>query len=212
MPCNLSVVAGCGPGCNREQDDGGTAAHTVLKAIANSSRGYAFVGLIGNEQPPLPPKDGQLHGLVWLNVTENQMAAMCTKGEDKKCKNPCDPEPPAGSGPWKPTNPPIDNIHREYIQGVPGVFVQHPNTDPQRGAILKYMTSGHDNIRGMEVFNSWVEQAWDAQVPLEDSKIDPIYPQFSSEKGSMSMHFWDAVCASVFSYMVIESYIIVDFS
>jgi hypothetical protein len=178
-------IDACGPGCLREQDDGGTAADTLLKAIVNSSRGYAFVGIAGNEEPAVPAKHD--HGIVTLVVTENQMAAVCTKGEGKHCKHPCDPIVPEGAGPWKATNPPVNNLHREYIQGVPGVFVQHPTTDPQRDEILAYMTSGQDNIRGMEVFNSWVEQAWDAKVALDDKDIDPLYPPFMS----LSMKFWD---------------------
>jgi hypothetical protein len=174
-----------------EQDDGGTAANTLLKAIANSSRGYAFVGFAGNEEPGVNPT--KTHGLVTLNVTENQMAAICKKGSSKRCSHPCDPIMPEGAGPWHPTVPPINNIHREYIQGVPGVFVQHPKTDPEREQILAYMTSGQDNLRGMEVFNSWVEQAWDAQVPLEEKDVDPLYPQGIM---SMSMDYWDAtLCA-----------------
>ena len=194
-------IDACGPGCEREQDDGGTRADAVLRAIANASRGYAFVGLAGNEEPPTPPKqsggdrNGRVHGLVWLNVTENQMAAVCNAsdaGAHKCPKHPCAPVVPAGSGPWRPTAPPINNLHREYIGGVPGVFVQHPQTDPERDAITAYLSSGHDNVRGLEVYNSWVEQAWNATVPLlregEAEAIDALYPPYRS----MAMGAWDA--------------------
>jgi hypothetical protein len=183
-----------------EQDDGGTKADHLLDAIANAKLGYAFIGLIGNEEPPRPPRNAasaEKHssGLIFLNVTENQMAAVCTKGE-KHCSNPCEPAPPAKSGPWFPTNPPINNLHRAYIQGVPGEFVQHPVTDPQREQILEYMKQGGANntLRGMEVYNSWVEQAWDAAVPLKDSDIDNIYPTFSK---AYAMHYWDETLRSL---------------
>ena len=54
------------------------------------------------------------------------------------------------------------------------------STDPERDQILRYMTSGQDNIRGLEVFNSWAEQAWDAVVPRSDDAIDPLYPVYPS--------------------------------
>ena len=79
------------------------------------------------------------------------MAAMCTPDpESAHCKDPCDSEPPAGSGPWNATVPHVNNLHREYIQGVPGVWVQHPTTDPERDEMLAYMTSGQDYLRGIQ--------------------------------------------------------------
>lgn len=180
-------IDACGKGCMNMQDDGGTDADVLLKAIANVKRGYSFVGLVGNEELAHKPKHD--HNLTLIYLTENQMAAVCTKGT-KHCKNPCDPVVPKGSGPWLATKPPINNLHREYIQGVPGVWVQHPCTDPEREQILAYMMSGQDNIRGMEVYNSWVDQAWDAFVPLDEGDIDPIYPLMYK---SMAMHYWDAV-------------------
>lgn len=180
-------IDACGPDCLHEQDDGGTDADVLLKAIEAVSRGYSFVGLVGNEELAIQPK--YQHNLVWINVTENQMAAVCTKGT-KHCKHPCDPVVPLGSGPWLATTPPVNNLHREYIQGIPGVWVQHPCTDPQREEILAYMVSGQDNIRGLEVYNSWVDQDWAALVPLDESAIDPIYP-FPMYM-SMGMHYWDA--------------------
>jgi len=42
------------------------------------------------------------------------------------------------------------------------------------------MKSGHDNVRGMEIFNAWVEQAWDVEIPRNDEEIDAIYPWFNS--------------------------------
>lgn len=174
------IDAGGTPGgkYDHEQDDGGTDASVLLKAFKDADLGYDFVGLIGNEDLPYAPKHN--HGFVTLNVMENQMAAVCTKGENRKCKNPCDPVAPEGSGPWKATEPHVNNMHREYIQGVPGVFVQHPTTDPQREEMLAYMKSGHDNVRGMEIFNSWVEQAWDVEIPRNEEEIDHIYPWFNS--------------------------------
>ena len=144
-------VDACGTGaCLHKQDDGGTDADVLLDAIVRSGRGYDFVGLTGNEIPPATPQ--KEHNLTWLLVTENQMAAMCAPDpESKHCKNPCSPKPPEGAGPWHPTVPHINNLHREYIQGVPGVWVQHPTTDPERDEMLKYMTSGQDYLRGMEV-------------------------------------------------------------
>ena len=47
------------------------------------------------------------------------MAAVCTEdegGDDGKCKHPCDPEPPSGAGPWRASVPPVNNMHREYIE------------------------------------------------------------------------------------------------
>lgn len=164
---------------DHEQDDGGTDADVLLKAFKAADLGYDFVGIIGNEELASAPKHN--HGFVTLNVMENQMAAVCTKGE-AHCKNPCDPVPPEGSGPWKASEPHVNNMHREYIQGVPGVFVQHPTTDPQREEMLAYMKSGHDNVRGMEIFNSWVEQAWDVEMPRNEEEIDAIYPWFNSGK------------------------------
>jgi hypothetical protein len=162
-----------------QQDDGGTDADVLLDAIEASGRGYHFVGLIGNEVPPKAPR--KVHNLTWLLVTENQMAAMCTPDpESKHCKDPCDPKAPEGSGPWSATVPHVNNLHREYIQGVPGVWVQHPTTDPERDEMLEYMTSGQDYLRGMEVYNSWADQAWDAVVPRTDAEIDPLYPVYSS--------------------------------
>ena len=180
-PEGVDCCGGPGSGCEHEQDDGGTDADVLLEAIANASRGYDFVGLAGNEEPPMPPLRAH-PGLTWLLVTENQMAAVCTKGEGDhgKCKHPCNPAPPNSSGPWLPTVPPVNNIHREYIQGVPGVFVQHPTTDPERDQILQYMTSGQDNLRGLEVYNAWADQAWDAVVPRTDTAIDPLYPTYPS--------------------------------
>lgn len=180
-------IDACGPGCEHEQDDGGTDADVLMKAIIGSSRGYSFTGLVGNEELAHEPK--QSHNITFLHVMENQMAAVCTKGT-KKCKHPCNPVPPAGSGPWLATNPPINNLHREYIENVPGVFVQHPFTDPEHAQILAYMASGEDNLRGMEVYNSWVDQAWEALVPLDEAAIDPLYPLMYR---SMSMHYWDTV-------------------
>ena len=148
-----SDIDACGPGCEHEQDDGGTAADNLLKAMVASAQGYDFVGLVGNEDLPVPPKHA--HGLVLLNVTENQMAAVCAKGSHK-CPAPCNPVVPRGSGPWKPANdsglgPAVNNLHRAYIEGVPGVFVQHPNTDPERDDIYGWMVSGEDDVRGLEV-------------------------------------------------------------
>jgi len=180
-------IDACGPGCMHMQDDGGTDADVLLKAIINAFRGYSFTGIVGNEELAIQPKKN--HNITWFNVMENQMAAVCTKGT-KHCSAPCDPVPPKGSGPWLATIPPVNNLHREYIQGVPGVFVQHPCTDPQREQILSYMVSGQDNLRGMEVYNSWVDQAWEALVPLDEGDIDPIYPLMYK---SMSMHYWDTV-------------------
>ena len=171
-------IDGCGPGCMHQQDDGGTDADVLLEAIINASLGYDFVGLIGNEELPTPPR--REHGLPTLRVTENQMAAICAAGSSKHCKEPCEPGLPPGSGPWRPTSPPINNLHREYIEGVPGVWVQHPTTDPERDQILAHMRSGADNLRGLEVFNSWADQAWDAEVPRSDAEIDPLYPVYRS--------------------------------
>jgi len=162
---------------DHEQDDGGTDADVMLKAFKQADLGYDFIGIMGNEELATAPKKN--HGFVTLNVMENQMAAVCTKGE-AHCKHPCDPVVPDGSGPWKASEPHVNNMHREYIQGVPGVFVQHPTTDPQREEMLTYMKSGHDNVRGMEIFNSWVEQAWDIEMPRNDEEIDSIYPWFNS--------------------------------
>lgn len=184
-----------------QQDDSGTDADVLLTAIANSKRGYAFVGVTGNEEGALAPKHD--HGLVTLLVTENQMGAMCTKG-DKHCKHPCDPAPPSGAGPWNTID--INNLHREYIQGVPGYFWQHPTTDPQREQMLAHMQSGQDNLRGMEVYNAWEEQAWDVEMPRDDADIDPIYPVYESgdctawseyqHSGSCQLHssiqYWDS--------------------
>ena len=217
-------------GVQKRQESCGTDADVILDAIADSAQGYAFVGLIGNEEPPTPPK--RHHNLTWLLVSENQMAAVCTTGEQnhehnhtKKKSCPaaaCPPLPPPGSGPFTQvfTAPGegLNNLHREYIQGVPGVFVQHPTTDPQREQILAYMMSGQDNLRGMEVYNSWVEQDWDMEVPRDGAKVDALYPEYKSgqcsawvEEGGrnntrydgdgrcsrlMSMHYWDrTLCA-----------------
>ena len=68
------------------------------------------------------------------------------------------------------------------------MFVQHPKTDPQREQILSYMTSGQDNLRGLEVFNSWVEQAWDARIPLDENEYDTLYPPSMA----FAMDYWDA--------------------
>ena len=129
-------VDGSGAGEDlHKQDDGGTDADVLLDAIEASGRGYHFVGLIGNEVPPAVPK--RAHNLTWLLVTENQMAAMCTPDlESAHCSDPCDPQAPPGSGRWNATVPHVNNLHREYIQGVPGVFVQHPTTDPERYEML----------------------------------------------------------------------------
>jgi len=187
-----NTIDACGLGCMHEQDDGGTDADVLLKAIVNSNRGYAFVGVTGSEIGATSPS--QDHGIVTLAVTENQMGAMCTKG-DKHCrKGPCNPEPPSSSGPWTSIN--INNLHREYIEGVPGYFVQHPTTDPQRENILAHMLgadaltkaegagdySMQDDsyLRGIEVYNSWVDQAWDIVIPYDDSETDPLYPVYHS--------------------------------
>lgn len=187
---------------DHEQDDGGTDADDMLKAMAASGRNYTFVGIAGNEELPLQPKSN--HGLIVLNVTENQMGKMCTKGE-RHCHHPCEPVVPAGSGPW--TTIDINNLHREYIQGIPGYFVQHPTTDFQRDQMLAQMQSGDSLLRGMEVYNSWQQQAWDYDVPLNDTELDPLYPVYKSDaclawfyeashKGSCSSEspqkFWDA--------------------
>jgi len=181
-------IDACGPGCMHEQDDGGTDADTLIKAITSSGRGYQFVGLVGNEELSSDHSHSNPDDIVTLHVMENQMSNVCIKGTHK-CENPCDPVVPSGSGPWLATKPHINNLHREYIEGVPGVFVQHPTTDPQRLEILAYMKSGQDNIRGMEVYNSWVDQAWEATVPLDDSAIDYLYPD--SMYAAMSMKYWD---------------------
>lgn len=185
------------------QDDGGTDADVLLDAIAKSKRGYAFVGIAGNEELPTQPKHN--HGLVMLNVTENQMGAICTKGE-KHCKHPCNPVPPEAAGPWSSLD--INNLHREYIQGVPGYFIQHPTTDPERDQIFAYMLNGTDSLlRGLEVYNAWQEQAWDLEVPLDDVDIDSMYPVYKSgdctawseytHKGSCvsesPIKYWDSV-------------------
>lgn len=200
------TIDACGGDCLHEQDDGGTDADVLLKAIKNAGRGHQFVGIIGNEELATQPKNH--HGLVVMNVMENQMAALCTKGE-KHCKHgPCEPVTPQGAGPWLATNPPVNNLHREYIEGVPGVFVQHPTTDPQREEVLAYMTSGQDNVRGMEVYNAWVDQAWDVEIPSDDAHIDAIYPWYNSNDClawvpelsvlpsdcslGMAMPYWDA--------------------
>ena len=194
-------IDACGSDCMHQQDDSGTDADVLLTAIANSKRGYAFVGVTGNEEGALAPKHD--HGLVTLLVTENQMGAMCTKG-DNHCKHPCDPAPPSGAGPWNTID--INNLHREYIQGVPGYFWQHPTTDPQREQMLAHMQSGQDNLRGMEVYNAWEEQAWDVEMPRDDADIDPIYPVYESgdctawseyqHSGSCQLHssiqYWDS--------------------
>eukprot|EP01047_Picozoa_sp_COSAG01_P046051 COSAG01_NODE_4292_length_5167_cov_2.551500_5_plen_114_part_00 len=74
------------------------------------------------------------------------MAAVCTQHEHGgKCKHPCNPTPPNGSGPWHATTPPVNNLHRQYIEGVPGVWVQHPTTDPERDQMLAYQIATHDN-------------------------------------------------------------------
>lgn len=185
-----------------EQDDGGTDADTLLAAISASGRGYDFVGLIGNEEPATAAKNA--HNLITLSVTESQIGAMCTKG-DKHCKNPCNPEPPSGSGPW--TTIDINNLHREYIQDVPGYFVQHPTTDPQREQILAQMQVD-TSLRGMEVYNSWVDQAWDTVMPRDDADIDPLHPVYQSTQclawpdatGACQldspMYYWDATLRS----------------
>jgi len=189
-------IDACGGDLMHKQDDGGTDADTLLAAISASGRGYDFVGLIGNEEPATDAK--KKHNLVTLSVTENQIGAMCTKG-DKHCKNPCDPVPPSGSGPW--TTIDINNLHREYIQDVPGYFVQHPTTDPQRDQILAQMQVD-PNVRGMEVYNSWVEQAWDTVMPRDDVDIDPLHPVYQSSQClawgtksacqlDSSMYYWD---------------------
>ena len=148
-PANTTFVKGCfhqhaaqqmrkclrgADGVQRKQEECGTDADVLLAAVANSSRGYAFVGLMGNEQPPLPPRHD--HGLVWLSSTENQMAAVCTTAGDHCPAQPCAPTPPPGGGPFKATVPAVNNLHRQYIENVPGVFVQHPTTDPQREQVL----------------------------------------------------------------------------
>jgi hypothetical protein len=215
-------------GVQKRQESCGTDADVILASIAASGRGYDFVGLIGNEEPPMPPK--QAHNLTWLLLTENQMAAVCDAPDgdsslQRGCPtDACPPVPPPGAGPFTQVftaqSEGLDNLHRQYIQGVPGVFVQHPTTDPQREQILQYMMSGRDNIRGMEVFNSWVAQDWDMVVPRGDdgSEVDALYPEYRSAQCSawvdeggrnnsvfggdgrcsrlMSMHYWDrTLCA-----------------
>lgn len=81
----------------------------------------------------------QPHNLTWLLVTENQIAAVCTNGGEegggkrhaRACPvDPCPPVPPPGSGPFTQvfanrsetpgsTGPfGLDNLHRQYIEGV----------------------------------------------------------------------------------------------
>lgn len=55
----------------------------------------------------------------------------------------------------------------------------------------------------MEIYNAWVDQAWDYEMPLDDSKIDSLYPWYQSGDCSAwpspppecsigpAMPFWD---------------------
>jgi len=72
------------------------------------------------------------------------------------------------------------------------------------------MQSGDNSmLRGLEVYNSWQQQAWDYEVPLSDAELDPLYPVYKSgdclawfyvaekdHKGSCSSEspqkYWDA--------------------
>ena len=57
----------------------------LVTFVSSLWQGYDFVGLIGNEEPPRPPQRAHA-GLTWLTVTENQMAAICTKGANRHCR------------------------------------------------------------------------------------------------------------------------------